>query len=63
MVTDGNKTYCGGHFAIYTSIESLCCTPEANIMLYLNHTSILKKRHHTKTDWKLCVYGSGPLAL
>ena len=44
MVTDGNKTYCGGHFAIYTSIESLCCTSEANIMLYLNYTSIKKKK-------------------
>ena len=43
MVTDGKKTYCGGHFAIYTSMESLCCTPEANIMLYLNYTSIKKK--------------------
>ena len=44
MVIDGNETYCGGHFAIYTSIESLCCTPEANIMLYLNYTSIKKKK-------------------
>ena len=33
-----NQTYCGDHFAIYTNIESLCCTPEANIMLYGNYT-------------------------
>ena len=28
-----NQTYCGGHFIIYTNTESLCCTPETNIML------------------------------
>ena len=31
-----NWTYCGDHFAIYTSIKS-CCTPETNIMLYVNY--------------------------
>ena len=25
---DVNWTYCGNHFAIYTNIKSLCCTPE-----------------------------------
>lgn len=38
---DVNQTYCGGHFAIYTNIESLCRAPETNIMLYTN--SIFKK--------------------
>lgn len=32
MVRDGNETYCADHFAVYTNIESLCCTPETNMM-------------------------------
>ena len=40
MVTDGNQTFCGDHFAVYPNTESLCCTPETNIMLYANYTSI-----------------------
>ena len=44
MVTDGNQTYCGDHFAMYTNVESLCCTPETNIKLYVNYTSIKKRR-------------------
>ena len=32
--------HCSGHFAIYTYIESLCYTPETNIMLYVNYISI-----------------------
>lgn len=28
MMTDVNWTYCGGHFTIYLSIESLYYTPE-----------------------------------
>ena len=39
MVIDVNDTYCGDHFAIYINIESLCCIPETNIMLYVNYTS------------------------
>lgn len=27
------QTYCSDHFAIYTNIESLHCTPETNITL------------------------------
>ena len=42
MGTDVNWTYCGDHFNIYTNIESLCCTPETNVMLYVNFTSIKK---------------------
>ena len=33
-------SYCGDHFSMYTIIESLSCTPETNIMLYVNYTSI-----------------------
>ena len=29
---------------LYKNIEFLCCTPEANIMLYISFTSIKKKR-------------------
>lgn len=35
-------TYCGEHFVIYVIVESLCCTPEINIILYIIYTSILK---------------------
>lgn len=40
MVTDTNQTYHGDHFAIYTNIKPLCCMPETNIMLHINHTSV-----------------------
>ena len=33
-----NQTYCGDHFGIYTSTESLCCTSKTNV--YVNHISI-----------------------
>lgn len=26
MVTDGNLTYCGDHFTVYTNVKSLCGT-------------------------------------
>ena len=37
MVTDVNLTYCGDHFAVYTNIKSLCCTPETNTTLHVNY--------------------------
>ena len=40
---DVNQNYCDDHFTIYTNIKSLCCTSEANIMLYVNYISIKKK--------------------
>ena len=42
MVTDFKETYCDYQFTIYINIESLCCIPESNIMLYLNYISIKK---------------------
>ena len=48
MGTDVNWTYCGDHFNIYTNIESLCCTAETNLMLYVNFTSIKKKHTHNR---------------
>ena len=42
MMTDVNQTYYGDRFAVCTNTESLCCTPETNIILcHLN----LKKRY------------------
>lgn len=38
---DVNETYCGDRFAIDTNPES-SCTPETNVMLYVNYVSILK---------------------
>ena len=37
-VMDVNWTYCDDHFSVFSSIESLCCMPETNIIyqLYLN---------------------------
>ena len=32
MVMDFNQTYCD-YFVMDTNIESLCCTPETNIMV------------------------------
>ena len=37
------KLNCGNHFAKYTNIKSLGCTPETNIILYVNYSSIKKK--------------------
>ena len=39
MVTHVNYSYCDDPLEIYTNMELLCGTPEAN-MLYVNHTSI-----------------------
>lgn len=39
MITDGIYTYGGDNF---TNIKPLCCTPEDNIMLYVNYTSTNK---------------------
>lgn len=45
MVTNGNQTYCVDHFIKHTNIKSLCySTTETNIMLYVNYTSIKKKK-------------------
>ena len=35
-----NYTYYGHQFAVHTHIKSLCHTPETNIMLFVNYTSI-----------------------
>ena len=39
MLADVNYTYYHDLFVTYTNIESLSCTPETNIMLYVNYIS------------------------
>ena len=34
------NNYCGDHFIMYKSIESLCGTHETNIILLVNYNSI-----------------------
>lgn len=36
MVTHGNCTYCGEHSIIHRKVESLCCTPDINIILLIS---------------------------
>lgn len=40
---DVNQTYCGVHFIIYINTDSLCCTSESNISLYVNYILIKKE--------------------
>ena len=42
MMTDGNYTYCGDHFVMFIIVKSLCCTPDTNIILHVNYTSMEK---------------------
>lgn len=44
MPGDGRKPdNCGDHVAIYTNVESFSCTPEADIMSYVNYLPPKKK--------------------
>lgn len=36
---DGNHTYCGEYLVKYIIVESLCFTPETNVVLYINDIS------------------------
>ena len=53
-VMNVNYTYCGDHFAIYTSIKSLHCIPETK--LYVNYTSIKKKKRRKTLSHIFLVY-------
>ena len=48
MVTDGNWTYCGGHFEMHRNIQSLCCAPGTTIVVgqlyFKRQTHSQKKR-------------------
>ena len=43
MGTDGYQTYRGDHFEMYLNVKSLRCTPDTNIILYVNYISIKNK--------------------
>lgn len=34
------EPYCGDHFTVYAHTESIGCTPNTNILLYFNYTSV-----------------------
>lgn len=45
MMMNGNQTYCGDHFVVYTNVELLCSIPETNecyipILLQKNKTKL-----------------------
>lgn len=44
MVTNGDQTYCGDHFVVYTKIDLICYTFETN-MLYTKILPQLKKKN------------------
>ena len=50
MVTNSYWTGHGDHFVMYLTAESVCCTPETNLILYVNYTSI--KIKCPKIVWK-----------
>lgn len=41
---DGNYTYPGEHLVMCIIVQSLCCIPEVNIILYVNYISIKNMR-------------------
>ena len=49
MVTDGDYTY-GEQIVTYQLIKSLCCTPEANITLYVNCASVIKNLKNKRSN-------------
>lgn len=40
MVTGGDYTYDNEYWVMCTTVESICCIPETNIILNVNYTSI-----------------------
>lgn len=53
-------TRVGGHFVMYINNESLCCTPESDIILCVSYISILKNFQNTEGTYGL---SSKPVAL
>ena len=52
MVTSGYQNYESDHFVTYLNVQSLHCTPETNIILYIKYTSMKKKVKTHKTKVK-----------
>lgn len=44
MVTERDQAYRGDHFVMCMKSESLCHTPEYIMIVYLNYTSIKRKK-------------------
>ena len=44
MVTERDQAYRGDHFVMCMRSESLCHTPESIMIVYLNYTSIKRKK-------------------
>lgn len=42
-MTNDNYTDHDEHFVMHTVVKALCCTPETNMILYVNYTSIRNK--------------------
>ena len=61
METDDYKTYCGNHFIRYMNVESLCCTPETNIILYINYNFKKRKSVDCKVRFYIWNLNSVPL--
>lgn len=40
--------YCGEHFELYITVESLCYTPETNTILHIRYISIRNKLKNKK---------------
>lgn len=45
VVTEVTWNLCADHFAIYTNLEALCCTPEINTMLGQSYLNVKKKKN------------------
>ena len=48
MIWKLTKLDCRDHFTAHTNIKSLCCVSETNIKLYVNYTSVKKKKKVVK---------------
>ena len=53
MVTDPNQTYCSRHFTVNTNVGSAFCTPETNIMLYINYALTKTLRRNCQSKIKM----------
>ena len=49
LATEDSQIYHGDYIIVYINVESLCCTPEINIILYTKYTSIIKKNPHPES--------------
>ena len=50
MVTDHNQISYGDHFELHRSIQSLCCIPGTNIVLYFKNKQIHRKIMEAKIE-------------